>query len=176
MRKLIIASAIIAAGLALGAPQAQAASGNVYAGEITFSHHHWCLGAPVSKQGRVPTGTVVRWVPCGTAGYFANWVILVVRTRAGTVAQVQFAHNLDLCWSESAATHYINVSLQACDGAGKVTWLTAHEVGLFNAWSLEIGGRYLASSSPPLRKISIAVWSPRQAYLVQFPPEQAHTA
>jgi hypothetical protein len=164
-------SAIVAAARS---PQA---SGSAYAGEITFDHAKWCLGAkPNAKTGKPTSGSLVWWVPCeGKAGepYFKNWLIDVVHTRAGSLAQVAAASNLDVCFSESNNTPGA-VSLEACTSLSDRNWIAVRQIDSRNAWTLELYGQWLTSPIP-LNKISKAIWSTRQSSIVQFPPHEAHT-
>jgi hypothetical protein len=95
----------------------------------------------------------------------------VVRTRVGNLAEIKPLSNLDLCWGEG---NNATVVLKPCSALLDQTWLIVREIGLRNAWTVELYGRYLACKQVPV-KLSTAVWSKNQAFIIQFPPHEAHT-
>jgi hypothetical protein len=148
------------------------ASGSSYAGEVTFDNGNWCLGSkPNPQTGKPGPGSLVWWVPCNEAGYFKDWVIDVVRTRAGNLAQAASAADPDVCFSEGSNTLVV---LQHCRSLSDQSWMIARQLDDRNAWTLELYGRFLTSVIP-LDKISKAAWSSRQASIIQFPPNESHT-
>ncbi len=156
----------------LAATRSPDASGSAYAGEITFDHGKWCLGAAPSRTYHKPVeGSAVRWTPCSSPEYDKQWLVDVIHTRAGSLAEIKPLSNLDVCWSEG---NNATVVLQPCGSLMDQTWLIVRQIGIQNAWTVELYDRYLASKKLPVT-VGIAVWSPRQAFIIQFPPHEAHT-
>ena len=147
------------------------ASGTAYAGEITFDHGKWCLGSIPNPKTRKPiAGSLVWWAPCNEPGYSRQWLIDVIHTRAGSLAQVAAASNLDVCFSEG---NNGLVVLQPCTSLMDQSWIIVHQIAGRNAWTLDLYGRSLAGKNPIQR--GKAVWSKNLAFIVQFPAEQAQT-
>ena len=148
------------------------ASGSAYAGEITFDRGKWCLGITAPGRNRkIGEGTAVQWIPCAAPELDKQWLIDVIHTRAGSLAETKPLVNLDLCWGEG---NNATVVLQPCESHLDQTWLIVRQIGISNAWTVELYGRYLACKQLPV-KLSTAVWSKTRAFIIQFPREQAHT-
>ena len=115
----------------------------------------------------------MQWIPCAAPELAKNWLVDVVRTRVGNLAEIKpLADNKeDLCWSEG---NNATVVLKPCSALLDQTWLIVREIGLSNAWTVELYGRYFACKQVPV-KLSTAVWSKNQAFIIQFPPHEAHT-
>lgn len=166
-----LAAALAGAGTAVAAA-APHASGSAYAGEITFDHGEWCLGVASSRTYHKPVeGSAVRWTPCASPEYGRQWLIDVIHTRAGSLAQVKPLSNLEACWSEG---NNATVVLHPCSSLLDQSWLVVRQIAGRNAWTVELYGRYLTSRRLPVT-VGIAVWSKNQASIVQFPPREAHT-
>ena len=144
------------------------ASGSAYAGPITFDHAKWCLGVAQPKR----EGAAVQWIPCKAHELYKQWLVDVIHTRVGNLAEVKPLSFLDFCWSEG---NNATVVLVPCGSHYDQTWLIARQrPGLSKDWTLELYGRYFACKYYPV-KLSTAVWSKNQAFIIQFPPLQAQT-